>query len=221
MKTRSRTIQSLVAATGMLAVLTTATVKGDDGDSVGIAQISDEVPASLQPISAAHLHPGGHIVEPVTFGGPTVMPVHSEWHKEYSECPGGGHGWPWGCDTGYGCDDYPRTKLGRWWREQSLRYLARNARESRTFNAHLLCKWGYFIPTGCGGEGCPPFGTYNRVYAVDPYYADPRDGGIYAAHATGVPMAVPLAPVVGYTYNYSWGLPASRLTPISRPLPPR
>ena len=57
------------------------------------------------------------------------------------------------------------------------------------------------------------------VYAVDPNYFDGRDGQLYSAEGYGVPMAVPLAPNVGHTYNYSWGLPASRLTPISNVAP--
>ena len=81
---------------------------------------------------------------------------------------------------------------------------------------YFRCKFGYFIPTGCGGAGCPPIGHYSRVYPQDPHYFDGRDGQTWAAQGYGVPIAVPLAPVVGHQYNYSWGTPASRLTPISR-----
>jgi hypothetical protein len=82
---------------------------------------------------------------------------------------------------------------------------------------YLRCKFGYFIPTGAGGAGVPIKGHYSRVYPVNPYYSDPRDGQAYAAQGYGVPMAVPLAPVVAHTYDYSWGIPSSRLTPISHP----
>lgn len=78
------------------------------------------------------------------------------------------------------------------------------------------CKFGYFIPTGCGGKGCAPFGHYKMTYAVDPYQFDPRDGQLYGAQGYGVPIAVPLAPNVRHTYNYSWGVPSSRLTPVTR-----
>jgi hypothetical protein len=81
---------------------------------------------------------------------------------------------------------------------------------------YLACKFGYFIPTGNGGAGTPIMGKYARVYPQDPNYFDQRDGQIYGAQGYGVPMAVPLAPVVGHTYNYGWGLPSSRLTPVSR-----
>jgi len=31
---------------------------------------------------------------------------------------------------------------------------------------------------------------------------------------------VPMAPVVNHTYNYGWGIPSSRLTPVSHPVAP-
>lgn len=85
------------------------------------------------------------------------------------------------------------------------------------FCDYLRCKFGYFCPTGGGGPGIPWVGHYSRVYPVNPYYADSRDGQVWAAQGYGVPVSVPLAPVVGHTYDYSWGVPSSRLTPISRP----
>jgi hypothetical protein len=82
---------------------------------------------------------------------------------------------------------------------------------------YFRCKLGYFIPTGAGGAGVPWCGKYSRVYPQDPYYFDQRDGQTFAAQGYGAPIAVPLAPVVGHTYNYGWGIPSSRLTPISHP----
>lgn len=82
---------------------------------------------------------------------------------------------------------------------------------------YLKCKFGYFIPTGGGGRGIPWVGCYSRVYPVNPYYRDGRDGQMWAAQGYGLPMAVPLAPVVGHTYDLSWGIPSSRLTPVSNP----
>ncbi len=61
--------------------------------------------------------------------------------------------------------------------------------------------------------------SYSVVYAVNPAYSDARDSKVYAAEGYGVPMAVPLAPVVGHTYNYGWGIPSSRRTPVSRFVP--
>ncbi len=65
-------------------------------------------------------------------------------------------------------------------------------------------------------KGVAPIGRYNITYAVDPYQFDQRDGRLYGAQGYGVPIAVPLAPNVRQTYNYGWGIPSSRITPISR-----
>ena len=95
----------------------------------------------------------------------------------------------------------------RWWRGQQLNYLARNQRLSNTL-------FGWMVPSGCGGQGCPPVGKYSITYADQPGYADPRDGGAYGAQGYGVPVGVPLAPNVRQAYNYSWGTPSSRISPV-------
>jgi hypothetical protein len=87
--------------------------------------------------------------------------------------------------------------------------------------AHLHGKLAYFTPMGNGGEGLPKDGWYHLVYPADPNYFDQRDGQVYAAQGWGVPMSVPLAPTVRHTMNYSSGMPASRLTPISYGVPSR
>ena len=65
-------------------------------------------------------------------------------------------------------------------------------------------------------KGVAPLGHYKMIYAVDPYQFDKRDGQLYGAQGYGVPIAVPLAPNVHHTYNYGWGIPSSRLTPVTR-----
>ncbi|MEZ6057972.1 MAG: hypothetical protein R3C01_14835 [Planctomycetaceae bacterium] len=77
----------------------------------------------------------------------------------------------------------------------------------------------YFLPSGSCGKGSPPFGHYDMVYPVDPNYFDQRDGQIYAAQGYGGPVSMPLPPVVTHAYNYSWGIPSSRLTHIAHPVP--
>lgn len=67
------------------------------------------------------------------------------------------------------------------------------------------------------GPARPLAGKYHIVYPVDPSYFDQRDGQIYAAPGYGGPVSVPLAPVVNHTYNYGWGIPSSRLTPVLHP----
>lgn len=108
-----------------------------------------------------------------------------------------------------------------WWCNQQYKSNCRRAYRNQVFNAWIHNKLNYFIPSGCCGEGCPPFGEYKRVYAADPSYYDQRDTRLYAAPATGVPTAIPLAPNVRYQYNYSWGTPSSRVTPISNLSPRR
>ncbi len=77
----------------------------------------------------------------------------------------------------------------------------------------------WWLPNGCGGKGCPPFGRYQMVYPLNPQHCDNRDRNVHAAQGYNVPMSVPLAPVVRHQYNYSWGVPSSRLTPISNYAP--
>lgn len=72
---------------------------------------------------------------------------------------------------------------------------------------------------GCFAGGGAIGGTYGRVYALNPYYHDFRDGAVYAAQGYNAPISVPLAPNVDYTMNYGWGMPSSRLTPVSRVVP--
>lgn len=128
---------------------------------------------------------------------------HSYGQVNMSDCPNGdcyGDGYGYG----YGGKAY---RFG--WNHNS----------GYAMKQYLRCKFGYFIPTGNGGAGTPLVGTYARVYPQDPSYFDGRDGQLWGAQGYGVPVAVPLAPVVGHQYNYSWGVPSSRLTPISRLAP--
>ena len=82
----------------------------------------------------------------------------------------------------------------------------------------LPCLPGVPCLAGLGGSG-PIAGCYGRVYAVDPYYHDFRDGAVYAAQGYNAPISVPLAPNVNHTMNYGWGIPSSRMTPVSRVVP--
>jgi hypothetical protein len=94
------------------------------------------------------------------------------------------------------------------WHGHSMSFRNKNARLAD----HLF---GWLVPSGCCGQGCPPVGKYHMVYADQPDYTDPRDTQLYAAQGYGMPMTVPLAPNVNHAYNYSAGVPASRVTPIS------
>jgi hypothetical protein len=116
---------------------------------------------------------------------------------------------------GNGC---PRHgQLGSRWCDRCDNFGNRCRPGCDSLHCWLHGKFGYFCPTGGCGKGLPPFGHYSMVYAVDPQYSDARDSQLYAAEGYGVPISVPLAPNVHHQYNYSWGTPASRLTPISNP----
>jgi hypothetical protein len=68
------------------------------------------------------------------------------------------------------------------------------------------------------GYGCRflDWRCYTMAYPVNPWYYDPRDTRVYAAVGFGAPMTVPIAPNVQTQVNYGWGIPASRITYISR-----
>lgn len=116
---------------------------------------------------------------------------------------------------------YQGSSLQRWWCEEKMKYHCNRAYRNQVWGAHLHNKFNYFIPSGNGGKGVPPFGFYQRIIATQPGYYDARDKQVYASPMTGVPTAVPLAPNVRHQYNYGWGTPSSRLTPISTIVPPR
>ncbi len=109
------------------------------------------------------------------------------------------------------CNPEPWAK--RWWRGQYVNYHARNQRLAD----HLF---GWMVPSGCCGQGCPPVGKYQVTYADNPGYADHRDNGqAYGAQGYGMPLSVPLAPTVRQSYNYSVGTPSSRITPVGNYTP--
>lgn len=131
----------------------------------------------------------------------------------------------------YSCPEGKCGPMGDWFNSQAFSYRSRNMQQSAILgmwwhdecqakHAWLRGKFGYFVPTGCCGKGCPPIGHYSMVYPVDPNYFDNRDGQVYAAPGYGGPVSVPLAPVVNHTYNYGWGVPSSRLTPVLHPAQP-
>ncbi|RMG40861.1 MAG: hypothetical protein D6725_02640 [Planctomycetota bacterium] len=108
-----------------------------------------------------------------------------------------------------------------WLKDQWAMYLARNRIQSAAFNAKLHAKLAYFVPSGCGGAGCPPVGFYSLVYPANPYYIDRRDTQVYANPVTGIPMVVPLPPNVEHVMHYSDDTPSSRLTRLGYRVYPR
>jgi hypothetical protein len=113
------------------------------------------------------------------------------------------------------------SPLHNWWCDQQYKSDCRRAYRNHVLAAHFHNKFNYFTPSGSCGEGAPLWGHYKRVYATEPNYSHPSDSQVYSSPMTGHPTAVPLAPNVRHQYNYSWGMPSSRLTPISNVVLPR
>ncbi len=159
---------------------------------------------------------------------PLIHPVNSE-SVESQNCPppGAYDCEPEYCSRGWSC----RGAFSSWMYGQRMSYRMRSHQQSHVFRSNLQadcrekagwarCKFGYFIPSGNCGHGTPPLGFYSMVYPVNPEHFDGRDGQVYAAQGYAGPVAIPIAPNVNHTYNYGWGMPSSRLTPISHPVSP-
>lgn len=111
-------------------------------------------------------------------------------------------------------EDSGEVTVSDLWSEHSHHFLSRNREQSEAVANWLYESLGLYTPAAVHTE---PFGSYRMVYPVNPRYNDPRDAKVYGAQGAGIPIVVPLAPVVRSGYNYGSGLPASRLTPISVP----
>ncbi len=232
-------IHSVVFA--LLVMLPTAIALSDDPAAPGVIRLTD---GSATPVPAPIPVPVPVPVSPAPAAiGPRALDMGAAGHLGVRRGPYVGGQVPVPTITPYPDSPYDATcedcesdcedsdsgikSLGtRWWHNQRAMYHARNrynndqlkqaVRGCLTDGRSHQCKYGYFIPTGCGGGGCPPVGFYSMVYPLNPHFVDRRDTGIYAAQGYGVPVTVPLAPTVENAYNYSWGIPSSRLTPISR-----
>lgn len=75
------------------------------------------------------------------------------------------------------------------------------------------CNLSFLRPLTYWDAGCK-----TDIIALDPGYSHPSDAsGVYAAQGFNGPVTIPLAPNVRDSYNYSWGIPSSRLTPVAGP----
>jgi hypothetical protein len=176
-------------------LLVAAPAMADDAPAAGVVRISKPAAATVTVRAQSEQLPPSPMVIPA--GGTSSGSV------VYSDCPNG---------------DCYGNGYGHMYNGKHYKY-GWNHDSGYSMVQYFRCKFGYFIPTGNGGAGAQFAGKYARVYPQDPSYFDQRDGQLWAAQGYGVPVAVPLAPVVGHQYNYSWGVPSSRLTPISRLAP--
>jgi len=138
--------------------------------------------------------------------------AHTSGYRSFTRTPGGRI---CDCNCGGDCGHIHCTSALA---EATWNFRMRNAAASQRLFGNRGC--------GCrGGVGsCRLFwwdlGRQKDIIAVNPGYHDSRDSEMYATQMYGVPTAVPLAPVVRDSYNYGWGMPASRLTPVAtHPVP--
>lgn len=146
-----------------------------------------------------------------------------------------------GCDPqvgSYQCEDCRECDYGCCWKHKTWQWICHPFCADDCYQGHRCrsncppdqcphcrngnCPYHGHSKSGHGYKatrGVAPFGCYTMAYPVNPDYCDGRDGSLYAAQGYGINVTVPLAPNVGAAYNYGWGVPSSRLTPISNPLP--
>ncbi|QDU37432.1 hypothetical protein Mal4_17440 [Maioricimonas rarisocia] len=226
------TLQRLVAAV-VPALLVAGAAGGASADETGVVRLNDtgvvrisDDESSENVVRGQSPEDGGEIQQASCqncqsghYGGDVIY-SDGPYYGDCYECGSGG-------SHSFLSDNF----IADWLHNQAAAHRARNLENSARMRwkfteacyhnrAWARCKLGYFIPTGCCGKGCPPVGLYSAVYPVNPHHFDGRDGQVYAAQGVGGPVSVPLAPNVRHTYNYGWGVPSSRLTPISHPLPP-
>ena len=199
-------------------------------DPAGVVRITDGGPSQPQVVAI----PAGYAVsaQPVRWQqSPPAPPSNGNATAEDASAVPGGSCAPGACAPGP-CDDgcnltgpvYVMSSCHPGWgigHSGSLGSRYRRHRNSYLYNHHRAswALFGWLVPTGFCGQGAPPLGGYHMVYADEPKYFNEQDTQMYAAQGYGVPVTVPLAPNVHYSYNYGWGTPSSRLTPISTVAP--
>jgi len=164
--------------------------------AMGAAALADDGSAGVVRVSDHPIVPASNVVSDPVTPGPKAMPAAAPQPAanapNASNCPGPNACTCDDCRRDRGCrdnGDCRRGLLGR-----SCCCLFRDGCGWRFLDAHCYC----------------------MTYAFNPWYCDHRDGAVYAAYGYGAPMTVPLAPNVTNQYNYGWGIPSGRLTPISR-----
>jgi hypothetical protein len=200
-------IQSCLRACLAAAVCVTAGLPNATADDApGIVRMTDFQPTQIQ--QTAFL---GEASTPDAAGCGALGCGEGEGCQvveDCSECCDSG-----GCDSG-GCQSCPcgccGTDSGTAF-SCILRMFGCSTARGCTCDYCEYCGKG----TGHCNQGSPLFGHYQITYANQPSYADARDGQAWGARGYGMPITVPTAPVVRYSYNYSHGTPASRLTPLS------
>lgn len=203
-----KTLSQLCCLPALLLMLGPALTASAD-DTVGVVSLSNyqssdvvlgQSPEGYYPEGYC---PEGYVVECPPYYGPPPI----QYHSVFGNCGLAN------CLRGHSSNFRMRNQIA----SATLHASCQESCHEKEF--WFRSKFGYFFPTGCCGRGCPPIGHYSMVYPLDPNYFDQRDGNVYAAQGANGPVSVPLAPNVRHTYNYGWGIPSSRMTPVSHPYP--
>lgn len=131
--------------------------------------------------------------------------AHTAGYKSFTHTPGG-RIYP--CECGGECGHVHCTSDLA---EMTWNFRMRNAAASQRLRQNWCQGNGVFASRLFWWD----MGAKKEIIAVDPGYHDQRDSELYATQMYGVPVAVPLAPTVRSSYNYGWGMPSSRLTPVA------
>jgi hypothetical protein len=191
----------MVRALAAAALLAAAPSAWADGNVPGVARISDGGVSAVVPVSHSH----SSCVPSCAPEKPSCCPtpggcqdccrdcddgccLHRLFHRD-------------GCHHGHDCDECDHCHDG-------------HCHDGHWSHLGMFHPLALLHTLKHSGHGLCPVGVYSHAYPVNPNYFDARDGRVYAAQGYGIPVSVPLAPQVDFTYNYGWGIPASRLTPI-------
>jgi hypothetical protein len=204
----------LAAAVCVMAGLPTATAD----DAPGIVRMTDFQPTQFQQTAFV-----SETATPVAADCADLGCVEGEGCQVIEDCPdscqSGGSGSCNGCPCGC-CGTDGESVLSHMFGGSIRRCTCDYCEYCGKGTGHgcktlFGCLFGSMVPSGHSNQGSPLLGHYQITYANQPSYADARDGQAWGARGYGMPITVPTAPVVRYSYNYSHGTPASRLTPLS------
>lgn len=203
----SRHLFGVAAVCGLAVAATWTSLHAQDSRQAGYARPAGRSEYVTPTIHRRHCPTGDCPVE----YGPACPPGHGDCYG--GDCYGGNcQSCPNGCCHGpfckytWGAHD-TSTLPGK------LNAHDRRFRQSLYRGFLKSAKLAFCIPYTVGAAMIP----HVSYTPVTPGYIDPRDtgGNVYAAEGYGVPVSVPMAPVVKHQYNYGWGVPSSRLTRIN------
>lgn len=155
--------------------------------------------------------PNAGQVRPVNWGQGSY--VSNDYYNPYANYEPGVYTNPNYRDPNRGYVSFTRTGSSCPWFPRLQEWQCGGAERRADFGRRFRCSMSFLKPLTYWD-----IGAQTDIIAVNPGYAHPSDmQGPYAAQGYGGPVTVPLAPNVRSSYNYGWGIPSSRITPITYP----